>query len=85
MDTKELGGIGGDAGDFSREAFPVACCWPPTATLGDDTSFGTRTYDVGWGPLGDTLHRLWVRRELARIFDFRAARLAQLFGRADSA
>lgn len=37
------------------------------------------TYDVGWGPLGDLLHALWIGRELAAIFDHRARRVAELF------
>ena len=37
------------------------------------------TYEVGWGPLGDLLERVWVRRELATIFDFRRAQVASVF------
>ena len=37
------------------------------------------TYDVGWGPVGDLLHALWIRRQLATIFDYRARRVAELF------
>lgn len=37
------------------------------------------TYDVGWGPLGALMERCWVRSQLARIFDYRAERVRQLF------
>lgn len=37
------------------------------------------TYDVGWGPLGDLLHALWIGRELNAIFDHRVRRIAELF------
>ncbi len=37
------------------------------------------TYEVGWGPLGDLLHALWIRRQLAKIFDYRARKIAELF------
>jgi ligand-binding SRPBCC domain-containing protein len=37
------------------------------------------TYEVGWGPLGDWLHALWIRRQLATIFDFRGRKIAELF------
>ena len=37
------------------------------------------TYEVGWGPLGDLVHALWVRRQLATIFDYRARKVAELF------
>ncbi len=37
------------------------------------------TYEVGWGPVGDVLHALWVRRQLTSIFDYRARRVDELF------
>jgi ligand-binding SRPBCC domain-containing protein len=37
------------------------------------------TYEVGWGPFGELAHRLWIRRELAKIFEFRARTIAELF------
>ncbi|MFO1447088.1 MAG: SRPBCC family protein [Opitutaceae bacterium] len=37
------------------------------------------TYEVGWGPLGDLLHALWIRRQLKAIFDFRTRRIEELF------
>jgi ligand-binding SRPBCC domain-containing protein len=43
------------------------------------TTLDRVTYEVGWGPLGDALHALWIRRQLATIFDFRARKIAQLF------
>lgn len=37
------------------------------------------TYEVGWGPAGWLAERLWVRGEVESIFDFRAAKVAELF------
>jgi len=37
------------------------------------------TYDVGWGPFGWLAEKLWVGRQLRRIFDYRAQRVAELF------
>lgn len=37
-------------------------------------------YDVGWGPLGDVAHALFVERALARIFQYRHERMRALFG-----
>ena len=37
------------------------------------------TYDVGWGPLGTLLDALWIRRQLDTIFNYRAAKIAELF------
>jgi hypothetical protein len=37
------------------------------------------TYEVGRGPGGDGLHALWVRRQLASIFDYRARKVGELF------
>jgi ligand-binding SRPBCC domain-containing protein len=37
------------------------------------------TYDVGWGPLGTLLDALWIRRQLTSIFDYRTAKIAELF------
>lgn len=42
------------------------------------------TYEIGWGPLGWLAERLWVRRELERIFDYRARKVAERFGAARS-
>lgn len=39
------------------------------------------TYSVGWGLFGSILHALWIRRQLATIFDHRAARIGELFPR----
>ncbi|MCS7082252.1 MAG: SRPBCC family protein [Bacteroidetes bacterium] len=36
-------------------------------------------YQVPFGPLGKILHALWIRRALARIFDYRQARIQELF------
>ena len=37
------------------------------------------TYDPGWGPLGSLAHALWIRRQLAAIFDYRQKKIAELF------
>ncbi len=39
------------------------------------------TYDVGWGPLGDLAHALWIGKQLQFIFDYRAQKVAELFPR----
>lgn len=39
------------------------------------------TYEIGWGPLGWIAERLWVRRQLEAIFDFRARKTAEVFAR----
>jgi len=38
------------------------------------------TYAVCLGPLGELAHALWIRRQLARIFDFREQKVRELFG-----
>ncbi|HEY4312884.1 MAG TPA: SRPBCC family protein [Pirellulales bacterium] len=37
-------------------------------------------YEMPWGPLGRIAHALAVRRSLKQIFDFRAAKMGELFG-----
>lgn len=37
------------------------------------------TYDPGWGPLGGVVDALWIKRQLAGIFDFRAQEVAARF------
>jgi ligand-binding SRPBCC domain-containing protein len=37
------------------------------------------TYALGFGPLGDAVHALWVRRQLKGIFDYRERKLAEIF------
>jgi ligand-binding SRPBCC domain-containing protein len=37
------------------------------------------TYALPFGPLGDFMHALWVRRTLRRIFDYRNEAVARLF------
>lgn len=39
------------------------------------------TYEIGWGPLGWLAGKLWVDRQLAAIFDYRARKVAEIFGR----
>lgn len=36
-------------------------------------------YELPLGPVGELIHRLWVRRKLRFIFDYRQRRLAALF------
>ena len=38
------------------------------------------TYEVGWGPFGWLVEKLWVRRQLRRIFDYRMRRVDEIFG-----
>lgn len=38
-------------------------------------------YAVPYGPLGDLLHALFIRRTLKRIFDFRRERTREIFAR----
>jgi ligand-binding SRPBCC domain-containing protein len=40
------------------------------------------TYDVGWGPFGWLAEKLWVRRQLEHIFDYRARKVAAVFAAA---
>jgi ligand-binding SRPBCC domain-containing protein len=49
-----------------------------------ETSGGTRmvdrvTYALPLGVVGDLIHAVWVRRQLRYIFDYRAARVRDLF------
>lgn len=37
------------------------------------------TYEVGFGPIGEVLHAAWIGRQLKAIFDYRAAKIAELF------
>jgi len=37
------------------------------------------TYDPGWGVLGGIVDALWIKRQLAGIFDFRAKQVAAKF------
>ena len=37
------------------------------------------TYGVGWGVAGEMVHAIWIRRQLATIFDYRARKIAELF------
>ena len=58
--------------------------WHHTHTF-RDVSGGTEmtdvvNYAVGFGPLGELAHVLFVERTLARIFDYRAEVIAKQFG-----
>lgn len=37
------------------------------------------TYALPFGPLGDLVHSLWVRRQLGRIFDYRRTAVERVF------
>lgn len=37
------------------------------------------TYDPGWGWIGGAIDALWIRHQLARIFNYRTRRIAELF------
>ncbi len=56
----------------------------------DETADGTRVVDgveyiVPYGLLGDLIHALFIRRQLNRIFDYRARKIGGLFaGKHDS-
>lgn len=39
----------------------------------------TVTYEVGFGPIGEIMHALWIRRTLAGIFDYRTQVIAKYF------
>lgn len=41
-------------------------------------------YAIGFGPIGELAHALFVERTLERIFDYRAAVIEELFGGRDS-
>jgi len=38
-------------------------------------------YDIGFGPLGDLLGKLWVDAQVDKIFRYRKTRLEELFGK----
>ena len=38
------------------------------------------TYAIPFGPAGDALNALWIRRRLASIFDYRREKITELFG-----
>lgn len=38
------------------------------------------SYDVGWGPAGALVEKLWVCGQLEGIFNYRAKRVTELFG-----
>ncbi|MDI1320555.1 MAG: SRPBCC family protein [bacterium] len=40
------------------------------------------TYELGWGPFGWLAEKLWVRRQLEHVFDYRFRRVDELFNRA---
>lgn len=41
--------------------------------------FDEVTYAVGWGPAGWLAEKLWVKRQLKQIFDYRAKQVAKIF------
>jgi ligand-binding SRPBCC domain-containing protein len=59
--------------------------WHHTHLFEDLPGGGTRILDqvryrVGWGPLGPLITALWVKPDVERIFAYRRAAIAQLFG-----
>jgi len=38
------------------------------------------TYAAPFGPLGDLVNALWIRRRLEGIFDYRTHKIVELFG-----
>ena len=57
--------------------------WHHTHTFVPDGDGGTRMtdtvrYAIGFGPLGDLAHRLFVRRDVEAIFDFRREAIGPL-------
>ena len=57
--------------------------WHHTHEFADDGRGGTRMtdtvrYAVGFGPLGELAHRLFVRRDVEAIFDFRREAIGPL-------
>ncbi len=49
----------------------------PTARPGATLMRDTVRYAIPYGPLGELAHRLFIRRDLERIFDFRTAEVAR--------
>lgn len=50
----------------------------------EEAAGGTRmvdrvTYALPLGPVGDLVHAIWVRRQLSHIFDYRAAKVREIF------
>ena len=59
--------------------------WRHTHTFADAPGGGTElgdrvTYELPFGPLGEIAHRLFVKRQLKQIFDFRARIMTERFG-----
>ncbi len=59
--------------------------WDHTHTFAGDGPGGTLmrdrvVYRIPFGPLGRAAHRLFVRRDLERIFDFRAEEIRRRLG-----
>jgi ligand-binding SRPBCC domain-containing protein len=50
------------------------------AENGGTRMLDTVTYDVGFGVLGWALNALWIGARLRYIFDYRARRIAEIFG-----
>jgi len=51
-----------------------------TAVAGGTAVFDRVTYQLPFGPCGSLLHAVWIRRQLTRIFAFRADHLVRRFG-----
>ena len=59
--------------------------WDHTHTFGADGEGGTVmsdrvVYEIPFGPLGELAKALFVRRDVERIFDFRAEEISRLMG-----
>jgi ligand-binding SRPBCC domain-containing protein len=57
------------------EDLPPSASWPNGGTRMTDQV----CYRVGWGFIGQIITALWVRRDIARIFDYRKQVLSQRF------
>jgi ligand-binding SRPBCC domain-containing protein len=51
----------------------------PTPDKGGVQMVDRITYDPGWGMIGGIVDALWIRHQLKTIFDYRAAKIAELF------
>ena len=38
------------------------------------------TYSVGYGPIGWAMHKIWIRRKLKAIFDYRRQAIGEIYG-----
>ena len=38
------------------------------------------TYSIGFGPVGEAAHSIWVKRQLDGVFEFRKGKVQEIFG-----